>query len=527
MKISHALIVGLCSVSISLNAQAAEINPVTQAVLDSYAEQLSSNPNDGTLLFARAQEYLNLGEYAKALDDVNAALKDDSRDNKSIIFDEYMLRATIYEINQDYNHAITDLNQALRLNPDSQVCMRKLANANFLAGNYDFAKGLYERLLRNNSLDFEAISGISKVAVKQKNFDIAREYANRAVTMYPTQADAYVNRAELLNLLGEHDAAAHDLITAITLDYERSGALPKLAKMSDTNYKSVISAFDDAIDRAPQSGVLLYLRSMMALNHNYYANALHDINTIIDKKIYNNDGIYNDCAIANFNLAKFDEALSNIDIAIDINPKDISYYINKAKILYELKNPQKAIDVLNYALKISPNNDKIIYQKAIIEMNRGDVKQTILLLNDKLINNLQTPYNYILRAYIHKNSFKDFRAAKKDYTSALNSQIQDIGSYRGFALVALSRDLEATQWIENLIKVTDKAGGKIYFYAASVYAQSGDLEKGIYYLEGALANGFGSYYDLMYKNDPVVNIDSLRKLPQFNELMTQYKSNFE
>lgn len=526
MKITHAIVIGLCGISAFGKAQAAEINPMTQAVMEVYAEQLAATPHDYTILLSRAYEYYNLGEYLKAIDDVNAALKYTTREDKEVLVEEYMLRAQIYEMRGEFQLALNDLSEALKIAPDSQKCISKLADVNYLLGNYEAAKNEYQQLLRANSLNYEALAGLAKVAVQQKNLGLAREYVDRGVSLYPAQAAVYVNRADVFNLMGQYDAAAHDLITAVTLDYQKSGALDKLVKMSNENYKSVISALDDAVSKAPDSGMLYYLRSGIALEHCHYANALKDINKLIDGNIYNNDGIYNDCAEANFHLGKYDVALNNINQAILINPTDPLYYVLKSKILTALNTPKKALDALNLALNTDPNDVYLLAEKGLVEVILGNPKEGLKYLNEAILNDSETLYNYILRAWVQKDYLKNTIAAKADYDKVIKQNVEGLDSYRGFALHYLGRDAEAKQWIEELINTTSTAGGKIYYYSAALYSQCGDLEKGMYYLEGALANGFGSYYDLMVNDEAGISIAPLRKLPRFKELMAQYKSNF-
>lgn len=56
-------------------AQSSIQNPMTQAVLAVYAEELAADPSNYGIYLARADEYYRHSEYIKALDDVSKALE--------------------------------------------------------------------------------------------------------------------------------------------------------------------------------------------------------------------------------------------------------------------------------------------------------------------------------------------------------------------------------------------------------------------------------------------------------------------
>ncbi|MDD2960782.1 MAG: tetratricopeptide repeat protein [Muribaculaceae bacterium] len=525
MKIKNLLLLGICAATIvGSNAQTSQ-NKVLDAVMRAYEEELQKTPNDFNLLYSRANQYFLNGNYEKALKDINNALKYTTRDDSEILHDEYILRATIYEMKKEYSNAANDATEALRLIPSSATARYINARCNYELGNYTVAKADYQALLRLNSLDYDAYFGQAKIAVKEQNKGQAKELVNKCVDLYPAQAAVYVNRAEIMSMLGEDNAAAHDLLNAISLDYEKSGALQKLVDMSKSNYSVVIDALNDAIGKAPNSGTMIYIRSLIALNNGNFALAEIDLNTMIANKLYMNAGIYFDHATALYNLGRYQQALGEIIEAITIDPNVGMYYVLRSQILMALNKKGEALQTINSTLLVEPDDIEALIQKAEILLADNKYKDALTVLNNVIMVNPEYYYAYLVRANI-KTNLKDKKGAQNDYRQLLTIGDDNIKSYKGFALCGLGRNVEAKQWLDNLFMKSQNGGGEMFYLAASLYGQCGDLQKALDYFEGALANGYGSYHRIMNSDIAKVDLSLIKNNPRFKALMTQYKSNF-
>ena len=100
-------------------------------------------------------------------------------------------------------------------------------------------------------------------------------------------------------------------------------------------------------------------------------------------------------------------------------------------------------------------------------------------------------------------------------------------SLRGFALHQLGRDAEAAKWCEDIVKDNLVAGGEAYFTAAVLMSQCGKAEVALDYLDKALANGYGSYYDVMINESPLTSLEDVRYMEQFKTIVAKYDSLFK
>ena len=202
----YKLIIATIFLQLSLFAfsQSGLDNPISKAIMRVYEQQLEEDPQDYETYFKRAIEYYNHNQYAKALSDIDNALKYIPKGETDIKFQSLCMRASIYEMTEEYNKALIDLNEAYSLDPSSYTVIYRKANAEYLTNDYANAKLDYQRLLSINSRSVEAYIGLSRIAVIDKNLALANEYADNAVALAPSEADVYIRRASIRKMIGNN-----------------------------------------------------------------------------------------------------------------------------------------------------------------------------------------------------------------------------------------------------------------------------------------------------------------------------------
>lgn len=499
---------------------------INAAVMAVYNEELAKNPYDYALLYSRANQYFLNGEYLKSLEDINNSIKYMPKSDESTMFEAHVLRAKIYVIRKENAAAIMDLKIANTIKPTDQHTLLLLGNMCVESGDLESARTAYKTLQRMNSLDYNALAGLAKVAVKEGNYDEAATYANRAVDLFPAEPRVYLNRSDVLVMMNDYKGAAQDIISAISVSNDISGALQRLVDMSDTNYSDVMDALSNSIDKAPEVGMFYYIRASVAMEHNHYSAALKDLNTIINKKLYDYHGIYYYSALANFNLSRYMEALNRINTAIMMDATRPGYYVLKAKIQSAMGMTEDGLKSVNMALGMSTNYIDALREKALLNILAGNYKVALTSINEALLNDPTIAENVLLRAWLHKTYLKGETTAKNDYNNVLLIG-EDLSSLRGVALSGLGRTDEAKAWADKMVAEMPAAGGEAYYTAAVVYTLCGDNEKALDLLESALANGYGNYYKVYDYREGEVNLLPLRSLPRFKEIVNKYDKVFE
>lgn len=514
---------------VALNASAQSFNDKQKQVIDAvmkvYEEELSKNPDDYAVLYSRANQYFLMDDYNKALQDVNNALKLTTREDKETLLDEYVLRARIYNAVGNRKNELADWQEAYRLSPQSEAISLALADSYFMNDDYESAQKLYQQLYRANNLNYSAMVGLAKVEVKNRNYGKATEYVDEAVRLYPAEAEVYINRADVLLMMDQYEPAAQDLISALSVSGDTNVALRRLTKMADTNYDAVIAALGNSIKKAPNVGMFYYIRSAIQIDHNHYSAALSDLESIIKGKLYDYHSIYHDAAICAYHLNQQETALKYVDMAIASNPT-AEYYVTKSKIYVASGNLSDAAKMVKLALATNPNSSSALHQSALVDIADGKYKSAQTSLNMAIINNPQDADNLLLRAWLLKNKLKKSTSAEGDFGKVLTLGA-DISTWRGLALTGLNRNDDAASWCSKIISDGILPGGESYYVAAVVMAQGGQTDKALDYLDSALANGYGSYYNVAVAEDGYMTLAPIRANERFKALVSKYESQFK
>lgn len=530
-----AIVAGCLVVTAQTSADDARVRDrITQAVMKVYNDQLEKEPGDYNTRFARANQLFYNREYAQALADANEVLKQMPAKDRSLEFDTYMLKARIYDAQGNYTEEIEALRVAMGLNAKSMACVDMLAKVSLKVNDLDAAEQNFKTILRDTPMNYDAMYGLAQVEVLRNNYEKAITQVDKAVELFTAEPQVYINRSDILYKMNQYEAAAQDIITALSVGNNTSGAVRALASMSDLKYDAVMNALSKSIDIAPRVGTFYYLRSSLAIRHFHYAQAARELKNIIANDFYNDASIYADLATCQLELTQYDEALVNINKAIAIDDKNPDYYLTKACIERNSgqgNNYDAAIASIDKALAINPNYSDALMAKArvlIAQRKEADALKCINAIIDREPVNGQA---LLLRGWVNKYRLKNAVAAQKDFETILDLG-NDIYSMRGFALHELGKDMDARDWAKQIIQDGILPGGYSYYVAAALYSNIGDVAMGdkgkaIESLRSALANGFGSLYELKVNEDPCVNLKLMRSYVEFNEILQQNEDCFK
>lgn len=501
---------------------------IKAAVMKVYDEALAENPGDYGTRFARAMQHYYNGDLDMALSDVNTAIEQIPEKEKSQLYDALILRSKLYDAQGKYTAEQADLQRASELNASNLSGVDMKAKLALKQNDLQTAEDNFNAILRQSPQNYDALYGLAQVEVKRANYTKAQEYAERAVKLFPAEAQVYINRADVFNQMGQYAVAAQDLILAMSVGKENNRAIPALYVMADSHYDEVMDALQHSIDNAPRQGSFYFIRANIAKDHFHYGQALNSLNMIISNKFFEDASVYYDAALCQFHLAKFDAALASVNRSIAMDGSNVDAHVLKSKILRNIKG-DKSKEILTTLTAGEKVNDK--YAPLLIEharfLNSKRKSDEAIAMLDKVIKADPTNNEALLmRGFINKYRLNDSEAALADFGMMLKNG-KGMESLHGFALHELGRDDDARKWAQDQITSTTLPGGEAYAYASSLLSDIGDNDQAMKYLESALANGYGSYYEIKFNDDPYVNLRLVRRHPQFEDLVVRYASNFE
>lgn len=547
-KFIAAAIVAASASVMTASAQQSIDNPMTQAMLDVYNQELITNPKNADIYFRRANEYYKFNQYLRALGDVDKAIEYVPQNNRELRFDSYMLRAEIYQMMGKHPEALADFTEAAKLDPTSFMALYQKANEEYELGRYAEAKVDFNRLKAQNPRSAEALTGLARVAVKENNIGLASEYMDGAVEMMSADPDIYVRRASVRRMQNNNTGAVEDLLMAISIN-NNPRAFQELIDLANEDFPAVISGLSTSISYAPQQGMLYYIRAFIAQAHDHYASALADYERLINQKMYEYAGLYNSMAQCNLALCKYPDAMKNVEDAISMDPHNGEFYYTKARILFAQKKYNEARQALNDAGARGYSSVAAHELEGLIDYAAGKYDKANDLYASMIIDQPDVMKHYIMRAWVLYDGMKQQANAQNLYNRVVKftaselpeaeedgaptlaegkvSALTAIQTYRGFALLYSGYKQAATDWADELRRDYCDTDGYLNYMAACLYANAGETDKAFAALDKALQLGYGNLYELSFADFGRISLAPIRKDARFNALLSRYAHLFE
>ncbi len=187
------------------------IAQLTTAISDAKPNKAALDP--AAIHFYRGTAYGKKGEFDRAIADYNQAIKLNPKDAEA-----FNNRGVAYGYKGEYDRAIADYNQAIKLNPQLAEAFNNRGIAYYDKGEYDRAIADYNQAILLNPKDAEAFNNRGVAYRKKGEYDRAIANYNQAILLNPKLAEAFYNRGIAYRKKGEYDRAIADYNQAILLN---------------------------------------------------------------------------------------------------------------------------------------------------------------------------------------------------------------------------------------------------------------------------------------------------------------------
>jgi tetratricopeptide (TPR) repeat protein len=179
-----------------------------------------SDKQRATALNNRGISYKNKGEFDRALPDLNEAIRLNPKDG--LFFNN---RGGAYFGKNDFDAVIRDLDEAIRLGVRNAAVYDGRGTALLHKRAYDRALRDFDAALRVDPRYVEAQVGRGMVFVQRGELDRGLQAFDAALRLAPRSAAAYANRGDIYRRKGDLDRALADLNESIRLDADRMPSL--------------------------------------------------------------------------------------------------------------------------------------------------------------------------------------------------------------------------------------------------------------------------------------------------------------
>lgn len=127
--------------------------------------------------------------------------------------DTYLLAGATWLDLNEFVHASTDMDTALRLNPNLPEIYALAGAAHYKNGDLKEAEADFREALKTNPNDFDPNLYLGAILYKQRDMDNAKIYLDRALQIKPTDLMARYESAMWKSTSGQYEVAAQELET--------------------------------------------------------------------------------------------------------------------------------------------------------------------------------------------------------------------------------------------------------------------------------------------------------------------------
>ena len=491
-------------------------NENLEEAIDYFKKDLQENPKNGYsfswIAMLRAYEE----DYGRALSAADMAIKLLPKKDAEYVIFAYSTRASVYLNLEDTVKAITDYTTAIKVKPDESDLFEKRAQIYYELGRYDLADADYYKMIELKPGDTMGYMGLGRNANAQKRWDDAIkqfDYVTKLASDYPSgysfRAESYIGKEQWIE-------ATDDIVKALTLDWDQK-ALYMASELKDPAFTMVISKLKVQSAKSPNEGKWPYIIGFLYEQNNQYVKAIEYYEAANKRDV--SPSVYNRISMCQFELGNYDESLSSINQALNIDSTEVAYQALKANILYEMGDAKSAIAEWDKVLKAEPEYAFGYYRRGWFKELTGDVKGAIEDFSMSIVIDPNYAYAYSSRGDIYMKQGKADLAIA-DFTKVI--ELEDIPEKYEcvhYAYHGLGNDEKAAAAMDSIIS-RDPENWHSYYDAACLYSRMKNKNKAIECLEKSFELGFTRFAHLERDAD----LDFIRETPEYKALLAKYKS---
>ena len=337
----------------------------------------------------------------------------------------FLDRGILLAMRGDYETAIADFDEAIRLSPDmfSAYMLRGRA----LIASVSTVSGVGENFSGMNVVTTEGqTASVEQVRILDKAI---ADYT-QAIRLDPNNTSAYIHRGYVYYAKGDYNRAIADYDQAIKLaPYSKAAYNNRGHVLADKgDLDAAIADYDQALRLDPNFTEAYKNRGNAYYFKNDYDRAIADYNQML-RLDPNDAGTYSIRGAIYFNKNDFDRAIADYTQAIRIYPNHATYYYNRGASYHMKGDIDRAITDYTQAIRLDPNNATAYRNRGAAYNTKNDFDRAIADFAQAIRLNPNDAEAYGNRGNVYGRK-GDIDAAIADYTQSIRLNPNDATTYR-------------------------------------------------------------------------------------------------
>lgn len=482
--------------------------------LEYFKKEVADNPQNGyawSLIAIISNENDDL-DYA--LEAVNKAIPLFKND-KEALYRAYRERSHIYLNRDEQKNALSDLSMLIKLEPDSTDGYNLRGNYYYETGSYKKSNADFREVIRLAPDKTSGYMGIGRNLIALKEYDKAIAEFNHCMEISPEYCQPYSFRGETYYLQGKLDEAAHDAFKALELNYDRK-AWDLVVTLADTIYTKIDSMLIIKHTQDQDNTLWYHLHGMVSENNENYREAINYYLQVAEKDPL--PQTWERLSKCFENIGELRSAITCLSRAYNADTTRVENLLLLADLEDKVGMFDNAFTDINLFISNYPDIELGYYQRAYINIHSGNLTSAIDDFTKAIELNPEEYSIYTMRAntYMH---LCDTLSAMKDWEYiASHDKAVGVSNAGMYALYWTGHPDKALEWLNQMLQSTDDISGT-YYDASCLHSIMGLKKEAIDYLRRAIESGYNDYNNIRHDWD----MDNIRQLPEFKELMRQFE----
>lgn len=346
-------------------------------------------------------------------------------------------------------------------------------------GQLAHAQQLYRRILQHQPQHHQALHLLGVIAAQQRNYREASELIEKAIALFPGDANYYINHGNACRALGQLEVAKASYEKAVQLQPTNAQAQASLGAVLQGlgQVDEAITRYDAALQFKPDFFEALYNRAVALQMAHRSEEALTSLDLALTRLPDFADGHFRRGVVLQ-ELGRSEAAVSAYDRVVALDPSHAEAFYNRGYALVALQRFEAAIASYDKAIALRPNFAQAYCNRgvALQGLNRWE---EALASHDRAVSLSPGYAEALINRGVVLHAMFRWDEALAAYEKALVVAPHAVNAYvnRGVTLHACGQLDAAMSSYEQAMAIEPEAADA-HFYQSLIYLLRGEFHRG-------------------------------------------------